>query len=349
MSFNLQQVTRSHLKGLRPYSTARDEYNGNASVYLDANENPFNSLYNRYPDPSQQQLKGAIAKIKQVDSENILLGNGSDEIIDLLIRAFCEPGDNVIIPQPTYGMYAVSAGISNVTVKTPLLTPTYDLDSKAVLGCVDNQTKLIFLCSPNNPSGNLLSEVEIISLLKSFDGIIALDEAYIDFSGSGGFLPRLDRYPNLVLLQTFSKAWGLAGIRLGVGYASKEIINLLTKIKPPYNINAITQKVALNAISGENKKTEWVKVIIEERVKLATKLVEFRFVKKVFHSDANFILAEFSNSKEVYNFLLNHGIIVRDRSETVGCKNCLRISIGTPQENEVLLNALIDYEKSIIY
>ncbi len=349
MSFDLKKIARNHLHELTPYSTARDDYQGVASSYLDANENPFNTGYNRYPDPSQQALKNLIAKIKVVDPENIILGNGSDEIVDWLMRAFCNPGDNIVVPQPTYGMYTVSAAINNVVVKAPPLNKSFDLDLNLITDNIDRNTKLIFICSPNNPTGNLLSEAGIISLLQSFNGLVVLDEAYIDFSETDGFLGMLKCYPNLFILQTFSKAWGLAGLRLGSGFASREIIDLLKKIKPPYNISTMTQEFAIQALSNENQKTIWVRTIVEERIKLEAALKQLKMVKKVHPSDSNFLLVELSDAQACYRYLLDKGIIVRDRSTMANCSNCLRVTVGAPSENSLLTNALKGYEKSLVY
>lgn len=345
MSFNIDNITRKNIKALKPYSTARDDFKGAASVYLDANENPYPTEFNRYPDPKQNKLKNAIAKIKQVDPQQIILGNGSDEIIDLVIRAFCEPGiDNIIIPQPTYGMYEVCAGINNVGVKRPHLTPDFEMDLQAIKEAIDDNSKVIFLCSPNNPSGNLLDSNKIKSLLKSFSGIVVIDEAYIDFADTEGFVSSLKNFPNLFLLQTFSKAWGLAGLRLGVGYGSKEMVQILDNIKPPYNINSITQRAALTAIESNKQTNEWVAVIKNERVLLEELLRSLSFVVKVYPSQTNFLLVKMLNAKACYQYLLTKGIIVRDRSSAIHCENCLRITVGTPDENKDLIAALRDFE-----
>lgn len=350
MTFEINNIVRQCIKALNPYSTARDEFIGVASVYLDANENPFDSEFNRYPDPKQVRLKDAIARLKAVNSEQIILGNGSDEVIDLLIRAFCEPTiDNVIIPQPTYGMYSVCAAINNVEIRQPLLNSNFDLDINAINNHVDKQTKIIFLCSPNNPSGNLLDVEKIKSLLKSFHGLVVVDEAYIDFANTESLLHQLNDIPNLVVLQTFSKAWGLAGLRLGVGYASAEIIQILNKIKPPYNISSITQKATLEALTNATQKEEWVTLIQQKRKELENNLSQFSFVKKVFPSQTNFLLVQMDNSIQCYNYLMSRQIIVRNRSSATLCDNCLRITVGTPLENKTLINALKGYEKSIVY
>jgi len=340
--FELEKLVRKNVLKLKPYSSARDEFQGTASVYLDANENPYpDSLYNRYPDPHQLKLKQRISGIKNIPVDQIFLGNGSDEPIDLLIRAFCEPGiDNVLIPQPTYGMYTVSAEINNVAIKTVKLTPDFDLDVAAILDAVDTNTKLIFLCSPNNPSGNLLSFEKVKQVISSFSGIVIVDEAYIDFTSYPGFLPLLKQYSNLVVLQTLSKAWGLAAIRLGMCFASKDIINVLNKIKPPYNISLLSQNAAVEGLQNIEQKNAWVKEINSQRDWMAEELTKTKAVKKVYPTDANFLLVKISNAREVYNQLVSRGIIVRDRSNVILCDDCLRITVGTPFENQTLLKEL---------
>lgn len=346
MRFDINSITRKNIKGLKPYSTARDDFKGSASVFLDANENPFSSEFNRYPDPKQKLLKEALARLKPVDRQQIILGNGSDEIIDLLIRAFCEPGtDNVVIPQPTYGMYGVCAGINNVATRNPNLIHDFELDIQAINDCVDEKSRIIFLCSPNNPSGNLLDKDKIESLLQTFPGIVVVDEAYIDFADAEGLMTWLAYHPNLFLLQTFSKAWGLAGLRLGVGYGSREIIQILDKIKPPYNINSITQRAVLSAISNWAQTQEWIVFLMKERKVLGDALKQLSYVNKVYPSQANFLLVKMVNAKACYQYLLTKGIIVRDRSSVFLCDNCLRISVGTHEENEELIKALCDYKK----
>jgi len=345
MSFSIDNITRKNIKALKPYSTARDDFKGTASVYLDANENPFSSEFNRYPDPKQNLLKIAIAQLQQVEPQQIILGNGSDEIIDLLIRAFCEPGkDHIIIPQPTYGMYEVCASINNVGVKRPHLTADFELDLQAIHESIDENSKIIFLCSPNNPSGNLLGKDKIKLLLEAFSGIVVVDEAYIDFADTEGFVSSLKNFRNLFLLQTFSKAWGLAGLRLGAGYGSKEMVQILDNIKPPYNINSITQKAALTAIESNKQTNEWVAIIKNERVLLEELLKSLSFVVKVYPSQTNFLLVKMLNAKACYLYLITKGIIVRDRSSAIHCENCLRITVGTPDENKDLIAALRDFE-----
>lgn len=337
----LEKLVRKNVLKLKPYSPARDEFHGSASVYLDANENPYPSPYNRYPDPHQLKLKEKISAIKNVPVNQIFLGNGSDEPIDLLIRAFCEPDiDKVLIPQPTYGMYTVSAEINNIEIKSIRLNAEFDLDIHSLQDAWDDHTKLIFLCSPNNPSGNLLNPKKIESVLNEFHGIVVVDEAYIDFTDSPGFVPLISKYPNLVVLQTLSKAWGLAALRLGMCFASKEIIAVLNKIKPPYNINILSQQTALEELHFEVRKKRWVSEIINEREILRNGLMEIDSVQKVYPSDANFLLVKIANARRVYDSLVKKGIIVRDRSNVVLCDDCLRITVGTPSENKTLLNEL---------
>jgi histidinol-phosphate aminotransferase len=339
--FELEKLVRKNVLKLKPYSSARDEFKGSASVYLDANENPFPSSFNRYPDPHQLKLKERISIIKKIPVDQVFLGNGSDEPIDLLIRAFCEPGiDNVVIPQPTYGMYTVSAEINNVEIKTIKLTADFDIEIKTVSEAWNDHTKLIFLCSPNNPSGNLLDPEKIKAVLTQFHGIVVVDEAYIDFTNYPGFVPLLKAYPNLVVLQTLSKAWGLAAIRLGMCFASEEIIGIINKIKPPYNISLLSQQTALEELHFEVRKNRWVSEIISEREKLKEGLSKIDLIKKIYPSDANFLLVKMTNARSVYEALVKKGIIVRDRSNVMLCDDCLRITIGTQQENQILLNEL---------
>lgn len=338
---NLNKLLRKNIKSLQPYSSARDEYSGEAMVFLDANENPFNQPYNRYPDPLQRELKAKIALLKDVMPEQIFLGNGSDEPIDLLIRAFCEPGeDNVVSINPTYGMYQVAAGINNVEVKKVSLTETFELDAQELLNSTDEKTKLVFLCSPNNPTGNSLSKDAVLEVVKNFQGIVVVDEAYIDFAPGKSLLPQLNDYQNLVILQTFSKAWGMAGIRLGMAFANTEIISILNKIKYPYNLNILTQQKALELIENRDKVEKWVKLLIAERRKMEKLLSDFPFVVKIFPSDANFILIKMYDARGIYEYLKEKGVIVRDRSRVHLCEDSLRITIGSSDENEQLLNAL---------
>lgn len=339
--FELEKLVRKNVLRLKPYSSARDEFKGSASVYLDANENPFPSSFNRYPDPHQVKLKEKLSTIKKIPTDQIFLGNGSDEPIDLLIRAFCEPGtDNVLIPQPTYGMYTVSAEINNIEIKNIKLNEDFDIDINVLNDSWNKHTKLIFLCSPNNPSGNLLDPEKIKTVLAQFHGIVVVDEAYIDFTNYPGFVSLLKTYPNLVVLQTLSKAWGLAAIRLGMCFASAEIISILNKIKPPYNISILSQQTAFEELHFEVRKNRWVTEIIVEREKLKEGLSKIDSVKKVYPSAANFLLVKITNARGVYEALVRKGIIVRDRSNVILCEDCLRITIGTRQENQILLNEL---------
>lgn len=337
----LNQLLRSTIQALKPYSSARDEYTGEAAVLLDANENPFNAPYNRYPDPYQRKVKAKIATLKGVDSAQIFLGNGSDEPIDLLFRAFCEPAlDNVISIDPTYGMYQVAADINNVEVRRVLLTEAFQLDVPALLKTVDERTKLLFLCSPNNPTGNCLKTADIEAVLNGFEGIVVLDEAYIDFAPGQSFLSRLNEFPNLVILQTFSKAWGMAGIRLGMAFADKALINVLSKIKYPYNINVLTQQKTLELLASDTQVNYSIEKLLSERELLETELKKLAYVQQVYPSDANFILVKTDCPKEIYNFLVEKKIIIRDRSSVALCDGCLRMTVGSPAENSLLLEAL---------
>ncbi|MCG6189267.1 histidinol-phosphate transaminase [Maribellus maritimus] len=337
---DLSKLLRKNIAELKPYSSARDEYAGEAMVFLDANENPFNEPYNRYPDPLQRELKQKISKIKDITPENIFLGNGSDEPIDLLIRAFCEPGtDNIITFNPTYGMYEVAAGVNNVEVKKVSLTEDFEIDVDALLETVNPNTKLIFLCSPNNPTGNSLDAEKIQKVIDEFDGIVVLDEAYIDFAPGKSFFPKLNENANLVILQTFSKAWGMAGIRLGMAFASVEIVSILNKIKYPYNLNILTQTKALELVEKKEEVKKWVKLLIAERAKMADLLKGFPFVVQVHPSDANFLLIKMHDAKGIYHYLVERGIIVRNRSNVHLCDDSLRITIGSSSENETLLTA----------
>ncbi|MGM0376757.1 MAG: histidinol-phosphate transaminase [Bacteroidota bacterium] len=337
---SLDELLRPNIRNLKPYSSARDEFSGDAAVFMDANENPFNDPYNRYPDPYQRELKKKIGTIKNVDPANIFLGNGSDEAIDLAIRAFCRPGvDNMVSITPTYGMYRVAADINDVEVKKVLLTEDFGLDTYGLLNSADENTKLLFLCSPNNPTGNCFRAQDIRRVLENFPGIVVIDEAYIDFAPGKSWLPELEKHPNLVILQTFSKAWGMAGIRLGMAFASSSIINVFSKIKYPYNVNTLTQKKALELLSENTRMQEWVKNLLNEREKLVGELRKMPFINKIYPSDANFILLKTDDPKKIYNFLVEKNIIIRDRSGVDLCEGCLRITVGTPEENEALLQA----------
>jgi len=340
-SFDLNSLVRDNVKNMKPYSSARDEFQGSASVFLDANENPYASLYNRYPDPQQLKLKEKIGALKKVATNQIFLGNGSDEAIDLIIRAFCIPGkDNVIIPQPTYGMYSVSAETNDVEILTTTLTPDFDIDIDSILKTVTANSKVLFLCSPNNPSGNLLSQGKIKTLLEKFNGLMVVDEAYIDFANQSSLTTWLKEYPNLLVLQTLSKAWGLAALRLGMCFSNREIISVLNKIKPPYNINEATQQLALEHLGHVVQKEIWVKEIIDQREILKSALEKLKVVIKIFPSDANFLLVKVNNPIAAYDYLIKQGIVVRDRSKVMLCEGCLRITVGTEKENELLIKAL---------
>jgi histidinol-phosphate aminotransferase len=340
-TFNITNLIRDTIRSMKPYSSARDEFKGEAEIFLDANENPYPTNYNRYPDPLQLQVKKKLGKLKGASPENIFLGNGSDEGIDLLIRAFCEPNrDSILIAEPTYGMYAVCAEVNAVNIRKVTLTEDFDLDVDAILQKIDATTRIIFLCSPNNPTGNLLSRERVTDILTKFNGIVVVDEAYIDFSKSKSFVKSLKEFPNLVVLQTFSKAWGLAALRLGMCFASKEIIDVLNKIKYPYNVNIVTQQVALSALKKPERKDKAVKEIIKERKLLVKELSKLRVTEHVYPSDSNFLLARVTDAPGIYRYLMNKKIIVRDRSKVALCNNCIRITVGTPSENKRLIKAL---------
>lgn len=340
-AIDIKSLVRKNVLNMKPYASARDEFKGEAEVFLDANENPYPSPFNRYPDPLQWKVKEKLAPIKQVKPGQIFFGNGSDEPIDLIIRAFCEPNhDSILITEPTYGMYAVCADVNAVAIQKVLLNNDFDLDSDSILKRIDNTTKVIFLCSPNNPTGNVLNREKVIAVLNHFKGLVVIDEAYIDFTESEGFIPSLDKYPNLIVLQTFSKAWGLAGLRLGMAFASEEIVNILNKIKYPYNINIQTQELVLRALENRAQKEKWVEEILQQRKWVSAELQKISLVKKIYRSDANFILVKVNDAPAIYQYLLDKKIITRDRSKVSLCENCLRITIGTPGENEKLLKAL---------
>lgn len=342
---NLQHLIRKNILSLKPYSSARDEFSGEAMVFLDANENPFNQPYNRYPDPLQRELKGRIAKIRNVPADSIFLGNGSDEPIDLLIRAFCEPGqDNIIQMEPTYGMYQVAASINDVEVVKVPLRGDFSLDEDAILQSATSGSKMVFLCSPNNPTGNSLDRESVLKILREFQGIVVVDEAYIDFDPDSSLLPSLVEFENLVILQTLSKAWGMAGIRLGMAFASPDIIGILNKIKYPYNINMLTQHKALELLGNTAEKEQWVNTLLQERKILADKLKEISCVRKVWPSDANFILVTMKDARRTYEYLVEQGIIVRDRSRILLCDESLRITVGSESENEALMTALMNFD-----
>lgn len=350
MTFNLQSIVRKHILSLAPYSSARDEYTGKEGVFLDANENPIGSAtpenWNRYPDPYQAAIKEKIAPIKGCRPTQIFLGNGSDEPIDLIIRLTCEPKeDNIIILPPTYGMYEVSASVNNVQVQKIDLTEDYQLDVDAIIEAINPKTKLIFICSPNNPTGNTINREAILTIIDNFEhGLVIIDEAYNDFADEPSFIPELDNYPNVMVLQTFSKAWGLASLRLGMAFANEELIKLLNKIKYPYNINGLTQKLLIENISNTDFVVNSVNTLNNNRKLLAEALSELSIVEKIFPSDANFLLVKFQDAKAVFDYLIEQKTIVRDRSKVKLCDNSLRISIGTTEENTHLMNLLKAYK-----
>ncbi|MGM0580832.1 MAG: histidinol-phosphate transaminase [Bacteroidota bacterium] len=343
---NWKELVLPHILSLQAYSSARDEFSGDAKVFLDANENPFDKEqhnWNRYPDPLQKDIKNQLSEIKGIDSGNIFLGNGSDEAIDLLFRIFCKGGEsNVITCPPTYGMYKVSASIHNVKNIEVSLSEDFQLDVDAILEAANEQSKILFLCSPNNPTGNSLRKDDIQNLLENFKGIIVIDEAYIDFSAQKSWIHQLERYPNLVVLQTLSKAWGLASARLGMAYANTELIKLLNKVKPPYNISGPSQKLVLESLNNKDAYDKQVKAILAEKDKLDQKLQDIPGVKKVYPSDANSILIKIINAKLIYQKLIEKGIVVRDRSNVKLCDDCLRITVGVSKENENLISALME-------
>ena len=340
---NLNKLIRPAVKAMKSYSSARDEFESQDKdlVFLDANENPFPNGLNRYPDPQQMQLKNKLAALKGLRPSQILCGNGSDEVLDLIFRAFCEPNTDAIITlTPTYGMYAVLANINGIQQQCVSLTADFQIDVPAVLNAIQPNSKLLFICSPNNPSGNVMSRTAIKEILKAFKGLVVIDEAYIDFTDTQSWLDHLSEYPNLVVTQTLSKAYGLAGIRLGICYASEEIIAVLNKIKPPYNINSLTQKAAISAISQRENTKQQLKTILDQRTKLIREFKKIAWIEKLYPTDANFILIRVDNANLRYEQLKNKGIIVRNRTREDGCTNCLRITVGTAEENKRLINTL---------
>jgi histidinol-phosphate aminotransferase len=342
----IEKLVRPSILALKPYSSARDEYSGTAGFFLDANECPFNAPFNRYPDPHQRKLKNKIAEITGTNSDNIFLGNGSDEAIDLLIRAFCEPAfDEVLAMDPSYGMYEVAAGVNNVQIKKVRLNADFSINPEAMLEALNNKTKLVFLCSPNNPTSNSLLASSVEKIIIEFNGLVILDEAYIDFSTAPSFLDKLSRYKNLVILRTFSKAWGLAGIRLGMAFADPEVISILDKIKYPYNVNILTQEKALEALISPEKKNLWVQTILAERENLSNRLKQFPWIRMIYPSDANFLLVKVLDPVKVYSWLVKNSIIIRDRSSVALCEGCLRITVGTPDENTALIQSLLEYKE----
>lgn len=341
---NIQKLVRANVQSLQPYSSARDEYKDATSeemIFLDANENPFENGVNRYPDPQQNKVKELLSTIKGVNKKNILLGNGSDEVLDLIFRAFCEPNkDNIITLPPTYGMYAVLANINAIENRKVLLSTTFQPKVNAILNAVDAHTKMLFLCSPNNPSGNSFSADTVEELLTKFKGLVVIDEAYIDFSAQESWLERLQQFPNLIITQTLSKAYGLAGIRLGICYASQEIITVLNKIKPPYNLNELTQQKAVERLLKVDEVLKEVSVIIKERSVLMNELKEVSFISKVYPTDCNFVLVQVDDASKRYNQLIAKGIVIRNRTTQPLCENCLRFTVGTTAENKKLIQAL---------
>ncbi|GJM28549.1 MAG: histidinol-phosphate aminotransferase [Cyclobacteriaceae bacterium] len=346
---SIDQLVRDNIKDLKPYTSAREQYMDYTLTLLDANENPWGAIgtidnhqvLNRYPDPYQQALKQKLSEIKDFPAERIFLGNGSDEIIDLLIRIFCEPAtDEIITTAPTYGMYKVSAAINDVAVREVSLDQSFELNAKRILESATRNTKIVFLCSPNNPSGNLMDPSEVSMILDGFDGIVVIDEAYIEFAASEGFLAQSTAYPRLVVMQTFSKAWGLAGIRLGVGYTSTEMMHYLNKVKPPYNINQLTQKQALAAMEGAHEINMLVAKVQNAREYLRKEISQMGFVEKVYPSDANFLLVKMQEPRAVFDTLIENQVVVRDRSTVRYCEGCLRITVGTEEENTRLVDVL---------
>lgn len=338
---NLQQLVRKNVWNMKAYSSARDEFKGEASVFLDANENPLNDKYNRYPDPLQWALKEKISKVKEIQPEKIFLGNGSDEPIDLVIRIFCEPCiDNIVAIDPTYGMYQVCADVNDVEYRKVLLNSNFDLDAGTLLEKADENTKLIFLCSPNNPTGNLLNRKEIEKVLNSFSGIVIVDEAYIDFASEKTWLNDLQKYPNLIVLQTFSKAWGLAAVRLGMAFASPEIIKLFNKVKYPYNVNILTQNFVNGELDKLELRKEWIQILLKGRDYLNEELLKLPFVERIYPTDSNFILVRVTDANGLYKQLADKGVIVRNRNSVSLCAGCLRITVGTDEENKILIETL---------
>jgi histidinol-phosphate aminotransferase len=348
MAFELDKLVRPNIKTLKPYSSAKDEYTGDAKILLDANENslgsPLTKWYNRYPDPYQQKLKEKLAFVKQIAANQIFIGNGSDECIDILFRTFCEPGkDNIIICPPTYPMYEVSANINDINVQKAPLLSDYQLNVAHIEQLVNPNTKIIWICSPNNPTGNSLDRIDIETILNHFDGLVVVDEAYINFSKQKSFVQSLIDYPNLVVLQTLSKAWGLAGLRLGMCFASPQVIGFMNKVKAPYNINIVTQELALQALEEVGQVNDMIKLLVDMRIALAQVIASMPHVIQVFPSDTNFILVKIPKARQLYEYLLSQGIIVRDRSALELCEDSLRITVGTEQENTLLVDAMYEW------
>ena len=348
MAFELDKLVRPNIKTLKPYSSAKDEYTGDAKILLDANENslgsPLTKWYNRYPDPYQQKLKDKLAFVKQIAANQIFIGNGSDECIDILFRTFCEPGkDNIIICPPTYPMYEVSANINDIAIQKAPLLSDYQLNLAHIEQLVNPNTKIIWICSPNNPTGNSLDRIDIETILNHFEGIVVVDEAYINFSKQKSFVQSLIDYPNLVVLQTLSKAWGLAGLRLGMCFASPQVIGFMNKVKAPYNINIVTQELALQALDEVGQVNDMIKLLVDMRIALAEVIGSMPHVIQVFPSDTNFILVKIPKARQLYAYLLSQGIIVRDRSALELCEDSLRITVGTEQENTLLVDAMYEW------
>ena len=348
MAFELDKLVRPNIKTLKPYSSAKDEYTGDAKILLDANENslgsPLTKWYNRYPDPYQQKLKDKLAFVKQIAANQIFIGNGSDECIDILFRTFCEPGkDNIIICPPTYPMYEVSANINDIAIQKAPLLSDYQLNLAHIEQLVNPNTKIIWICSPNNPTGNSLDRIDIETILNHFDGLVVVDEAYINFSKQKSFVQSLIDYPNLVVLQTLSKAWGLAGLRLGMCFASPQVIGFMNKVKAPYNINIVTQELALQALDEVGQVNDMIKLLVDMRIALAEVIGSMPHVIQVFPSDTNFILVKIPKARQLYAYLLSQGIIVRDRSALELCEDSLRITVGTEQENTLLVDAMYEW------
>ena len=341
----LEQLVRKNIWSLAPYSSARDEYSGKeAHVFLDANENPYNAPYNRYPDPLQREVKAVLSKVKGVPENMIFLGNGSDEAIDLPYRIFCQPGrDNVVSIAPTYGMYQVCADINDIECREVLLDDNYQLHADQLLKACDEHTKIVWLCSPNNPTGNSLDRDEILKVIEGFEGIVIVDEAYIDFAQQQSLRQELPTHPNLIILQTMSKAWGSAAIRMGMAFASPDIISIYNKVKYPYNVNLLTQQQALEALSDPFEVDKWVKTLLQERSRLMQAFNDLPICEQVFKTDANFFLARMTDAQKIYDYLVDKGIIVRNRTRIQLCQNCLRVTVGTRTENNELLSALRQY------
>lgn len=349
MAFDINQLLRPNIKALVPYSSARDEFQGEAKIYLDANENsigsPLLKWYNRYPDPYQHKIKEKLSAIKGVSVEHIFLGNGSDECIDILYRAFCNPGtDNVIICPPTYGMYEVSANINDIEIRKAPLLENFQLDLIHMETLVDEHTKIIWICSPNNPTGNSIHHEDIEAVLNNFDGIVVVDEAYINFARQHSFIQQLNDYPNLVVMQTLSKAWGLAGLRLGMAFASEEIIRVYNKVKPPYNISEAVQELVLEALDHVEDVNAMIRELVQQRLRLEQELLQVPIVQRIYPSDSNFLLVQVQDARAVYEWLLTQKIVVRDRSKVILCDNCIRITVGTESENSELLDALLQFQ-----